>query len=240
MGTKSLLPLLPKAVCVNFYIGWVFVLSPSHTSMGHCSPHPPQHTHTHVSRSLSDRQRELWKTQWSIISKKPKFGGFRMRRQKDANKRDDNIHQQTMVAGSRLWAITISSSFMVHIPLSCELFSCGSGVASLKTTPNLRSGHSPRLSNLNQDLWLLHDLVVWPVSSIITVIGAKLPNRAASRLWSWLKNVPALSHDDTHPSCDTNVSDLPTKMAAKDPKRQLPDVLHESEGINAPCGRLME
>lgn len=29
-------------------------------------------------------------------------------------------------------------------------------------------------------------------------------------------------------------------MAAKDPKRQLPDVLHESEGMNAPHGRLME
>lgn len=54
-----------------------------------------------------------------------------MRRWKDANK-------------TRLWAITISSSFMVLVPQSCVLFSCGADVASSKNTPNRRSGCSLR------------------------------------------------------------------------------------------------
>lgn len=140
---------------------------------------------------------------------------------------------------SRLWPVAISASFMVYVPQRCVLFSCGSDIASSKNA-QVRLFAALQLllliihawsSRLKRNLQFLHDLVV--VSSIMAVVGTKLVTRAAHRL---VLQVDACSQD--YPSCCTNVSHLPTTMAAKGAKRQLPDVLHESEGMKSPRARL--
>lgn len=126
----------------------------------------------------------------------------------------------------------------------CVIF-CSSGiVASSKNTPNGRLGYSPRRCfsaannsrlkftspQINQNLRIVLDLVVRPVSSIITVTSANLLTRAASRL-------VVVSEECSSPSVTQMSHIYQPKWLLK---RQLPDVLHESEAMKAPRGRLKE
>lgn len=134
---------------------------------------------------------------------------------------------------------------MVHSPQSYVLFFCSSGVLpSSKNTSNGRSGYSPRRcfsaannsplkftsQQINQNLRIVLDLVVRPVSSIITVTSANLLTRAASRL-------VVVSEECSSPSVTQMSHIYQPKWLLK---RQLPDVLRESEAMKAPRGRLKE